>query len=411
MASACPPQTWHLSRSARLGIFLATRLEPEATGKAFRDRERVLEALAHGMIRIDDTVRVGGRVTTAGRYLVAECFPQAYRDDACAAPCSAERLDQLLSRVMRDLHVEIAGRSAEALELFGRSVADRSGLSATRSDFAPAPEKDAIVAEAFEAMGAALRKCQNGDITDGERYKTSVNLWSDATERTRFAAKKRAHGKDPLVALAAADPETPRPEHVRGLSDSVSRYPGSFVEAPVRHTLLEGLTSHEFMATCKRARFAALSLQRREAFAAILLERLHTVVGETTLTVRDCGTTRGVRVESLVQEFTTMVTLAARIEGRITAADVIAPDGPVLAPAGSLLTRAIADRIDAAGIPGVLLRDPLTCEAEDGVCVLCFGLDPDDATWSCPGDDVGLRAARTIARAARELSEPWIHIC
>jgi DNA-directed RNA polymerase subunit beta' len=405
------PETWHLSRSALLGLFLATRIEPQARGAAFRNRERVLEALEHGILGGDDTIRIGPRVTTVGRFLVAECFPATYGDEVSAVPCTAMRLANLLSRVMRDFHVEIAARSAEALELLGRRVADKSGRSPTRSDFEAAPEKDALVAEAHDEARAVQRDYQEALITDGERYHKTVDVWASAADRTRWAARTRGGVTDPLEAFAAADAETPKPDRVRGILGPCTKSNGEIFEAPILHTLGEGLTAHEFMMTCRAARGVILSQQERDRVARAMLHDLDAALGDTTITVRDCGTMHGVRVERLELEFETMSTLAARIEGRIAAADVSSRDGTVLAPQGALFTRRIAERIEAAHVPWVLVRDPLTCEAEEGICALCFGLDPDDATWLCPGDEIGSRAAINIAREARRFIERWVHIC
>jgi len=410
------PESWHLSRSAYLGLYLATRVEPSSPERArpFRDRERLLEALAREILAVDDTVRVGGRVTTAGRYLVAECVPPAFRDEVVKEPCTAKRLEFVLSRVLRDEHVEIAARAAAAMESLGRAYADRSGVSPAHADFAPAEENDALVAEGRAYVAGILEQYQGGLITDGERYDKTVDQWAYTHDLSCMRAAQRAAARealDPLAAVAATDRDAPRPDRLRGIVGLVAKSSGEIVEVPVLHTRGEGLTAHEFMITCRGARGVTLSAHERDRVAATLLHDLDAVLGGTKITERDCKTTRGVRLEAVLLDFDTMVSLASRIEGRVAAADVVSPRGVLLARTGSLLGRRVARAIDEACVPWVVVRDPLGCASEEGVCAVCFGLDPDDATWLADGDAIGTRAATTIAHEARRFSQRWLHIC
>ena len=122
------PDTWEPpSPTAALGLFLATRALPEGPPRAFRDADRLFEALARGDLALDDAVRVEGRVTTAGRCLVDACLPPSVRDPARGVPWTRAYATEVLARITRELHVELAARAAEALERLGGFVAERSG--------------------------------------------------------------------------------------------------------------------------------------------------------------------------------------------------------------------------------------------------------------------------------------------
>jgi DNA-directed RNA polymerase subunit beta' len=162
--------------------------------------------------------------------------------------------------------------------------------------------------------------------------------------------------------------------------------------------------------TCVSARTGILDQMVRDEWAAPLFNDLVAVLDETVIRVRDCESKRGVLLRALDSPYAS-ISLAARAEGRIAAADILSTDGATLARAGDLLTRQIVEHMAAAGVSSVLVRDPFTCDAPDGVCALCFGLDPDDATWPCADDRVGARAAVEIARAARLFHERPFTIC
>jgi hypothetical protein len=413
-----PPLTWRpLSGGACLGLLLATRTEPDAaaaSARPFRDREAILVALGHGALALDETVRVGAQITTAGRFLVAECVPAALRAEVQAAPLTAARLAALLARIAFEDHVEIAARCAAAMEQLGRFVADRSGASLAIGDFVVPPGRDAILARAAARVAEVRTQYEDGLVTDGERYNATVDAWADAAAGIQASARATAPRNDPLAALAAAS-DGPPAEYARAIDGVLAKPSGEVHEVPVVHTPGEGLTPHEAMMAAMAARSHRVRQAERDRGAAQLLHVLRAVIGPTRVVIRDCETRRGVHVRRLAQVPAHLpgpfaLSLAGRIVGRVAAADVVSRDGDVLARAGALLTRPLAARIEAAHVASVLVRDPITCAAQ-GVCAICLGLDPDDATWNADGDAVGSRAALAIARGARAFTTRTFHIC
>ena len=56
----------------------------------------------------------------------------------------------------------------------------------------------------------------------------------------------------------------------------------------------------------------------------------------------------------------------------------------------------MADAIDAAAVQVARIRSPLTCEAEEGVCAMCYGRDLARGTLVNQGEAVGIIAAQSI---------------
>ena len=66
-----------------------------------------------------------------------------------------------------------------------------------------------------------------------------------------------------------------------------------------------------------------------------------------------------------------------------------------LAAKGELIDERKADAmVEAAGVASmsVRIRSPLTCEAEEGVCAMCYGRDLARGTMVNPGEAVGIIA-------------------
>lgn len=373
----------------------------------------MIEALGRGALAVDDAIRLDGRITTVGRFLVGRCLPPSHRADVEAQAVTADRLRELLTRVTRDQHVEIAARAAEALELLGRTFADRSGFSLARHDFEGPPQTDALVAAGVARVREVIAQTDDGLITIVERLQKISDVWNGVIDQVRAAARGEAPARDPLAALSAAYVGASPPEHLRTMRGFVDAGPwGCAHESPILHTRGEGLTPHEYMMECRAARRAALEQHKRDAVAATLLHDLHAILGDAVVTARDCGTQRGVLVERLEPpEECVFVPLSTRVEGRVLARDVVSTAGAVVARARTLVTRPLAERLEAPETADVWLLDPTTCDAAEGVCAACFGLDPDDATWPAVGDEVGARAAFAIAEEARTMTTHRFHIC
>jgi len=393
-----------------MGLYLATRTPPTGAPRAFRNAARLFEALSRSDLSHDDTVRVAGRVTTAGRFLAGQCLPPSVRGAFAGAPWDAWRVARALSYVARDLHVELAARAAEAFESLGRFVVERSGLSIALKDFAPPPKRHAILAET-RARHLDVQRMYDADLlTDAERRNKQVDLWAEAADRIRSAVGPLDIPNDALVPFEVSG-DAKVYQRLRAPTGLLPGRSGEIVELPVLHTPSEGISPHECMIVCMYGRSNTLAQTQRDHEAAALLGDLHAALSTIPVVVRDCGTRRGVRVRAVEEPYGEAPVLRpVRIEGHVVSEDVVAPGGVVLALAGELITRTLAERIEYAAVPHVTLRDPRTCEADEGVCALCFGLDRDDATWPAPGDPVSERAAWSIAHAARFYDDRIFHL-
>ena len=82
----------------------------------------------------------------------------------------------------------------------------------------------------------------------------------------------------------------------------------------------------------------------------------------------------------------------------------------MIAAKGTLIDELIADAIDAAGLQSARIRSPLTCEAEEGVCSMCYGRDLARGTIVNIGEAVGIIAAQSIGEPGTQLTMRTFHI-
>ena len=69
-----------------------------------------------------------------------------------------------------------------------------------------------------------------------------------------------------------------------------------------------------------------------------------------------------------------------------------------------------ADHIEDGGVVSMLIRSPLTCAIEDGICAACYGRDLSRGTQVNQGEAVGIIAAQSIGEPGTQLTMRTFHI-
>jgi DNA-directed RNA polymerase subunit beta' len=125
----------------------------------------------------------------------------------------------------------------------------------------------------------------------------------------------------------------------------------------------------------------------------------------------DCGTEFGLLMAPLVEGGDIVEPLRERVLGRVVAADVLAPGSDkVILEAGILLDETAVKLLETYSIDQVLVRSPITCETQYGVCAQCYGRDLARGHRVNHGESVGVIAAQSIGEPGTQLTMRTFHI-
>src|SRR5581483_4022345 len=121
-------------------------------------------------------------------------------------------------------------------------------------------------------------------------------------------------------------------------------------------------------------------------------------------TEADCGTINGVRLGNLATGDEIIEPLDERLLGRVVLEDIVVPvidakgksTEKVICEAGQHVSSEVAAQIKTAGIEMVRARSVLTCEARQGVCAKCYGMNNATGRMVEIGEAVGIIAAQSI---------------
>src|SRR3989442_11502066 len=155
----------------------------------------------------------------------------------------------------------------------------------------------------------------------------------------------------------------------------------------------------------------------KTADAGYLTRRLVDVAEDVTVTEEDCGTILGLEMAALKEGEDIIEPLRERLVGNVALEEVLDPheldeDGrpKVLVEAGKLIAEETSQAIEDAGIETVKIRSVLTCEAQRGVCRMCYGRNLATMDMVDLGEATGILAAQSIGEPGTQLTLRTFHI-
>jgi hypothetical protein len=196
-----------------------------------------------------------------------------------------------------------------------------------------------------------------------------------------------------------------------GMRGLMAKPDGSIIETPITSNFKEGLNVLEYFISTHGARKGLADTALKTANAGYLTRKLIDVCQNVRVTIDDCGTHEGVEVSAITVGGELIESLEDRIVGRVLAEDVIDPiTNEILFSEGTLIGESEADVIADAGIKTVIIRSPITCKANKGICAKCYGENLAEAKLVRPGEAVGIIAAQSIGEPGTQLTLRTFHV-
>lgn len=186
---------------------------------------------------------------------------------------------------------------------------------------------------------------------------------------------------------------------------------GSIIETPIISNFREGLNVLEYFISTHGARKGLADTALKTANAGYLTRKLIDVSQNVRITVEDCGTHEGIEITDISSGNELIESLEERITGRVIAEDIIDPiSNEILFTEGTLITEENAKVVAEAEVKSVVIRTPLTCKEEHGLCSKCYGLNLGEQRKATPGEAVGVVAAQSIGEPGTQLTLRTFHV-
>ncbi|VAX31532.1 DNA-directed RNA polymerase beta' subunit, partial [hydrothermal vent metagenome] len=364
--------------------------------------------------------------TTPGRVRLGALLPRNAK-----APFSLvnrllrkKEVQQVIDSVYRYCGQKESVIFCDQIMTLGFREAFKAGISFGKDDMVIPDSKWGLVDHTRDQVKGFEQQYMDGLITQGEKYNKVVDAWSKCNDQVTeammgaiSASKRDENGAELgpnsvyMMAHSGARGSVTQMKQLGGMRGLMAKPNGDIIETPIISNFKEGLSVLEYFNSTHGARKGLSDTALKTANSGYLTRRLVDVAQDCIIRDRDCGTDRSITAEAAVKDGEVIVPLGERVLGRVTAEDVIHPTtGEVVAPNATLIDEHMADAIEEAAVPTMRIRSPLTCEAEDGVCAMCYGRDLARGTPVNTGEAVGIIAAQSIGEPGTQLTMRTFHI-
>jgi DNA-directed RNA polymerase subunit beta' len=197
---------------------------------------------------------------------------------------------------------------------------------------------------------------------------------------------------------------------IAGMRGLVANPRGDMIPRPIKSNFREGLETLEYFIATPGARKGLVDTALRTADSGYLTRRLVDVAQELIIRQDDCGTNLGIWIENVQPDTANRrAYLETKLYGRSLAADITLSSGEVAAR-NTLVDDMLMQKLrDDESITRVRVRSVLTCDAEIGVCSLCYGRSLATGKAIELGEAVGVIAAQSIGEPGTQLTMRTFH--
>ncbi|MGB7316680.1 MAG: DNA-directed RNA polymerase subunit beta', partial [Planktotalea sp.] len=429
------------SQDMILGLYYTTleRTGMKGEGMIFSSIDEVQHALDNGTVHLHSkiTARIP-QIDEEGNEVMQrfETTPGRVRLGALL-PLNAKAPFELVNRLLRKKEVQqvidtvyrYCGQKesvifCDHIMTMGFREAFKAGISFGKDDMLIPETKWPLVDETREQVKDFEQQYMDGLITQGEKYNKVVDAWSkcndkvtDAMMGSISAARHDENGAEMepnsvyMMAHSGARGSVTQMKQLGGMRGLMAKPNGDIIETPIISNFKEGLTVLEYFNSTHGARKGLSDTALKTANSGYLTRRLVDVAQDCIVRMRDCGTDKTITAEAAVNDGEVVSSLADRVLGRVVGDDVLRPGtDEVLLTTGTLIDERMADMVEEAGVASMRIRSPLTCEAEEGVCAMCYGRDLARGTMVNSGEAVGIIAAQSIGEPGTQLTMRTFHI-
>lgn len=404
-----------------LGIYYLTS-EVKAgigEGKFFTGLDEVMYAIENKTIEIRSKISVlhEGKIieTTPGRLIFNQAMPKGYV--YINRTLGDKETNKIIADVYEKFGPGITVVMLDDVKRLGYKYATVFAPTISIEDIRVSPQKEGLVTDANKEVEKADMEYRKGIITNEERRKKVIEIWTKTNDRITDGMFKELEkdqgGFNPVFVMAASGARGSKQQirQLAGMRGLMAKPSGEIIELAIRSNFREGLGVLEFFISTHGARKGLADTALKTADAGYLTRRLVDISQDVIVAEDDCGTKENVTLGIVKEGENIILSLADRVFGRFTAEDLVDPvTEQVVFPKDTLITKNVGHKIENLGYDKIKVRSPLTCRARHGICAKCYGMDMARLVPAEIGEAVGTIAAQSIGQPGTQLTMRTFHV-
>ncbi|MDC0497819.1 DNA-directed RNA polymerase subunit beta' [Alphaproteobacteria bacterium] len=419
------------SQDIVLGIYYLSIMRDNQKGenRYFLDINEILKALENKDVTLHSKIIARMRnfkgelfkvETTPGRVILSDALPQNENIsfDLFNKILTKKEVSNIIDTVYRFCGQKKTVLFADHIMQIGFKYAAIAGISFGKDDLIIPDEKEKLLEDTQSKVQEYENQYQDGLITQGEKYNKVVDAWSECTNKV--ADKMLDVISNPeddkpinsvyMMAHSGARGSAAQLKQLAGMRGLMAKPSGEIIENPIKSNFKEGLSVLEYFTSTHGARKGLADTALKTASSGYLTRRLVDVAQDAVIREVDCGTSKGVTVEEIVESGNITSPISERILGRTPCEDLNDNDNKIIVKAGEIIEEKHLDQIVNSGLRSLKIRSVLTCKTENGICSKCYGRDLARGTSVNVGEAVGIIAAQSIGEPGTQLTMRTFHI-
>jgi len=408
-----------------LGMYYLTGLDSEELTPVVRDEEGNAKyktyanfedaRFSHDIerVKLRETINVrddNGKwiETTVGRIIFNRALPEVMDFRNILFDRSA--IEALVSEVVNEHGNHETAKMLDQIKELGFKFATQSGTTIAMKDIVVPPQKQSLLSAADTKIAKLEDQYLEGLITDPERYKATVEIWTDVSDKMTKAVEDTLpnYGGIFTMANSGAKGNIAQIKQMAGMRGLMSDPKGRIIEMPIRSSFAEGLSVLEYFISTHGARKGLADTALRTADSGYLTRRLADVAQDVIITTDNDPGAQGIMISH--DPTGIQAPLADRIVTRYLSEPVVNPEtGEVIADRDDLITRQIAEAITAANVQEAWVFSPLSSTTQRGISQKCYGGSLATGVPALMGEAVGIIAAQSIGEPGTQLTMRTFH--
>ncbi|EAX47693.1 DNA-directed RNA polymerase, beta' subunit [Thermosinus carboxydivorans Nor1] len=353
-------------------------------GKIFANVNEALLAYDHKEVSLHAKIKVrmpgkGLVNTTVGRLIFNEPLPEELREYRqengewyLGILMDKKQLAKLVDKAYRRFGNAKTAEILDNIKKMGFTFARQAGVTIAISDIVIPPEKKEILARTDAQVDIIDKQYRRGLITEDERYKKIIDLWTKATEEVTAALMNALDKFNPVYMMAnsGARGNIQQIRQLAGMRGLMADPSGRIIDVPIKANFREGLTVLDYFTSTHGARKGLADTALRTADSGYLTRRLVDVAQDVIVREEDCDVI-GI---NLVKERARLAQSSASaigflrdtLLGRVLAQDVLDPKtGDVLIAKDTALDDDHLKTIGEHGVFEIVVRGLAVSTEED----------------------------------------------
>nr|YP_010169710.1 RNA polymerase beta'' subunit [Vigna subterranea]QRZ59531.1 RNA polymerase beta'' subunit [Vigna subterranea] len=321
-------------------------------------------------------------------------------------------IKRLISRLIDHFGMAYTSHILDQVKTLGFRQATATSISLGIDDLLTIPSKGWLVRDA-EHQNLILEKQHHyGNVHAVEKLRQSIEIWYATSEYFRQEMNPNFRMTDPfnpvhIMSFSGARGNASQVHQLVGMRGLMSDPQGQMIDLPIQSNLREGLSLTEYIISCYGARKGVVDTAVRTSDAGYLTRRLVEVVQHIVIRRTDCGTIRGISVNTqneMMPESSWTQTLIGRV-----LADDIYRGSRCIAIRNQDIGIGLFNRFKTFQIQPISIRTPFTCRNTSWICRLCYGQSPTQGHLVELGEAVGIIAGQSIGEPGTQLTLRTFH--